>query len=207
MGLLMLGLFLFLGVHSLRIISESRRTSLLELLGEKKFKGIYAVLSLLGFLVLIAGYAEARLTPQWIWMPPPAARHAMFLLMWLAFILWAAAYINGNVIKQRIGHPMVVGVKVWALAHLVANGQSHQMVLFAAFLFWAVLSFRSARRRDRLALLRLEEQGLAPEPKVPVSKAANGLVLAIGTIAWMVFMAWGHKWLIGVSPFAINLGT
>jgi uncharacterized membrane protein len=89
----------------------------------------------------------------------------------------------------------------------VANGQAHQMVLFSAFLLWAVLSFRSARKRDRLALLRLEEQGLPPEPKAPVSKAANGLVLAIGTIAWMVFMAWGHKWLIGVSPFAINLGT
>jgi uncharacterized membrane protein len=207
MALLMLGLFVFLGVHSLRIISESRRTSLLELLGEKKFKGIYAVLSLLGFLVLVAGYAQARLTPQWIWMPPAAARHAMFLLMWLAFILWASTYINGNVIKQRIGHPMVVGVKVWALAHLVANGQAHQMVLFSAFLLWAVLSFRSARKRDRLALLRLEEQGLPPEPKAPVSKAANGLVLAIGTIVWMVFMAWGHKWLIGVSPFAINLGT
>jgi len=100
---------------------------------------------------------------------------------------------------------MVVGVKVWALAHLLANGQAHQMVLFAAFLVWAVLSFRSAKKRDRQALLALEEQGLLPEPKAPVSKAANGLVLALGTILWMVFMAWGHKFLIGVSPFAMNM--
>jgi len=207
MGLLILGLFVFLGVHSLRIISESRRAHYLELWGEKKFKGIYAVLSLIGFLILIAGFAQAKLSPEWVWMPPALARHAMFLLMWGAFILWTASYINGNVIKDRIGHPMVVGVKVWALAHLLANGQAHQIVLFAAFLVWAVLSFRSAKKRDRQALLALEEQGLAPSTKAPVSKAANGLVLAIGTIAWMVFMAWGHKFLIGVSPFAMNMAS
>jgi len=207
MGLLILGLFVFLGVHSLRIISESRRTHYLALFGEKKFKGIYAGLSLIGFLILIAGFGQAKLSPEWVWMPPEVARHAMFLLMWVSFILWTASYINGNVIKDRMGHPMVVGVKVWALAHLLANGQAHQIVLFTAFLVWAVLSFRSAKKRDREALLALEEQGLPPAPKAPVSKAANGLVLAIGTIAWMIFMAWGHKLLIGVSPFVVNMAS
>jgi hypothetical protein len=207
MGLLILGLVVFLGVHSLRIFAESRRAHYLAVLGEKKFKGLYALVSLLGFLILIAGFSQARLTPEWIWVPPAAAKHAMFFLMWLSFVLLAATYINGNVIKDRIGHPMVVSVKVWALAHLIVNGQAHQIVLFAAFLIWAVLSFRTSRKRDRLALLALEEAGLAPPPKAPVSKAANGLVLTIGTIAWMLFMGWGHKWLIGVSPFAMNMAN
>ena len=205
MGLLVLGLLVFLGVHSLRIFSESRRAHYLAVLGEKKFKGLYSLLSLLGFLILIAGFSQARLTPEWIWMPPAAARHAMFFLMWIAFVLLAATYINGNVIKDRVGHPMVAAVKVWALAHLIVNGQAHQIVLFAAFLIWAVLSFSTSRKRDRRALLALEAQGLPPPPKAPVSKAANGLVLTIGTLAWMLFMGWGHKLLIGVSPFVIGV--
>ncbi len=205
MGLLILGLLVFLGVHSLRIFGESRRTHYVTVLGEKKFKALYSLLSLIGFLILVAGFSQARLSPEWIWVPPAAAKHAMFFLMWIAFVLLAAAYINGNVIKDRIGHPMVAGVKVWALAHLIVNGQAHQIVLFAAFLIWAVLGFSASRRRDRRARLALEEQGLPPHPKAPVSKAANGLVLTIGTLAWMLFMGWGHKWLIGVSPFVLSV--
>ena len=204
MGLLILGLLAFLGIHSLRIFSNERRTHYIERLGEKKFKGIYSLLSLLGFLILVAGFAQAKLSPEWVWIPPSYAKHIMFLLMWVAFVLWAATYIHGNAIKDRVGHPMVLGVKVWALAHLLVNGQAHHVVLFGAFLIWAVLSFRAAKRRDRLALLAFEESGVAPPPKTPVSKAANGLVLTIGTIAWMLFMGWGHKLLIGVSPFVMS---
>ena len=204
MALLVLGLFVFLGIHSLRIFADSRRTHYIERLGEKKFKGIYSIVSLLGFLILVAGYSQARLTPEWVWMPPAMAKHFMFLLMWVAFVLWTSAYIHANAIKDRVGHPMVLGVKVWALAHLLVNGQLHQMVVFGAFLVWAVLSFRAAKRRDRLALLSFEEQGLPPPPKAPVSKAANGLVLTIGTILWMLFMGWGHKFFIGVSPFVMS---
>jgi len=204
MALLVLGLFVFLGIHSLRIFADSRRTHYIERLGEKKFKGIYSIVSLLGFLILVAGYSQARLTPEWVWTPPAMAKPFMFLLMWVAFVLWTAAYIHANAIKDRVGHPMVLGVKVWALAHLLVNGQLHQMVVFGAFLVWAVLSFRAAKRRDRLALLSFEEQGLPPPPKAPVSKAANGLVLTIGTILWMLFMGWGHKFFIGVSPFVMS---
>lgn len=204
MALLILGLFVFLGVHSLRIFAESRRANYIERLGEKKFKGLYSIVSLLGFLILVAGYSQARLTPEWIWTPPAMTKHLMFLLMWVAFVLWTSAYINANVIKDRVGHPMVLGVKVWALAHLLANGQLHQMVVFGVFLIWSVMSFSAAKKRDRRALLSYEEQGLAPPAKPPISKAANGLVLTIGTIVWMLFMGWGHKFLIGVSPFSMS---
>lgn len=204
MVLLILGLLIFLGTHSLRIFAEAKRTQYIERLGEKKFKGLYALVSLLGFLILVAGFKQARLTPETVWIAPAMAKHIMFLLMWVAFVLWTSAYTSANIIKDRVGHPMILGVKVWALAHLLVNGQVHHVLLFGAFLIWAVLSFRAAKRRDRLALLAFEEQGLPPPPKAPVSKAANGLVLTLGTLLWMLFMGWGHQFFIGVSPFVMS---
>jgi uncharacterized membrane protein len=127
-------------------------------------------------------------------------KHWAFLLVWLAFIFMLAAYFPGNQIKPKLHHPMIVGVKTWALAHLLANGLLHQVVLFGAFLLWAVLAFIFARKRDRLAAKALEEAGLAPELPVPNSSSATGLVISLATLLYLVFLVWGHVYLIGVNP-------
>jgi uncharacterized membrane protein len=149
MTYLILGLAIFLGVHSVRIVADGWRTQTRARVGEGAYKGIYSLLSLLGFGLIIWGFGVARETPVMLWMPPVGMRHAASLLTLIAFILLAAAYVPGNAIKARVHHPMVLGVKTWALAHLLANGSVAHVVLFGAFLLWAVLNFIAARRRDR----------------------------------------------------------
>jgi uncharacterized membrane protein len=118
-------------------------------------------------------------------------RHLGALLTVPAFVLLAAAYVPGNRIKAAVGHPMVAGVKTWAFAHLLANGTLAAVVLFGAFLVWAVVDFASARRRDRAAGTRY--------PAGAVSRDA--IVLVVGLAAWALFAFLLHGWLIGVSPF------
>jgi uncharacterized membrane protein len=203
MDIFVLGLLIFLGTHSFRIFADGKRTQLLESLGEKKFKGLYALVSVLGFALMVWGYGQARMEPIELWAPPIWGRHLAFLLVWVAWILMASAFIHANWFKIKMHHPMILSVKTWALAHLMANGQLHQVVLFGGFLAWGVLSFISARRRDRAQAAKLEAEGLAPIALVPVSKAATQLTLAIGTLVYVLFLAWGHKALIGVSPLGM----
>ena len=203
MDIFVLGLLIFLGTHSFRIFADGKRTQLLESLGERKFKGLYALVSVLGFALMVWGYGQARMEHIELWAPPIWGRHLAFLLVWVAWILMAAAYIHANWFKVKMHHPMILSVKTWALAHLLANGQLHQVVLFGGFLAWGVLSFISARRRDRAQAAKLEADGLPPTPLVPVSTAATQLTLAIGTLVYVLFLAWGHKALIGVSPLGM----
>ena len=111
---LLLGLVLFLGVHSLRVFAPEWRARMLSNLGEKKFKGLVSIASLVGFVLIIHGYGLARLTPQVLWVPPVATRHIAVLLMLFAMIFLVATYFPGNHIKARLHHPMVVSVKVWS---------------------------------------------------------------------------------------------
>jgi uncharacterized membrane protein len=113
------------------------------------------------------------------------------LLNLAAFVLLAAAYVRGNTIKAKLGHPMVLGVKVWAFAHLLANGTLNAVVLFGAFLAWAIADFASARRRDRAAGVVYPAGALA----------RDGITVAVGILAWGVFSFLLHGWLIGVRPF------
>lgn len=191
MTFLILGLVLFLGIHSVRIVAEPWRTRTIARLGEGAWKGVYSVLSLAGFLLLMWGYAEARQTPTVLWASPTWARHLASLLTLLAFILLAAAYVPGNAIKARLRHPMVLGVKVWALAHLLANNTLADVLLFGGFLVWAVLSFRAARARDRAA------------GSVATAGRAIPTVLTVivGLAAWVGFALWLHAAWIGVKPF------
>lgn len=191
MRTLILGLILFLGVHSLRIISDQRRTQLRDRLGEKPFKVLYAVLSLVGFVILCVGFAQSKLDPIVIWTPPVWIKHLVSLLVLLACVLVVAAYVPGNHIKARLGHPMYAGVKIWALAHLLANGLLAEIVLFGAFLIWAVLGFRAGRRRDRLT------QAPAPE----ANGRATLLAVALGVAFFAVFAFYLHQQLFGVRPF------
>jgi uncharacterized membrane protein len=188
---LIAGLVIFLGVHSVRIVANGWRTQALARMGEGPYKGIYSVLSLLGFGLIIYGFGIARETPVVLWTPPVGMRHAASLLTLVAFILLAAAYVPRNGIKARVHHPMVLGVKSWALAHLLANGNLPHVLLFSAFLAWGVLDFIASRRRDRAAGVQY------PAGTLP----ATALTVAAGGLAWMVFALHLHGWLIGIRPF------
>ncbi len=190
MSYLVLGLVLFLGVHSVRIVADGWRTQMRARMGELPWKGLYSLASILGLALIVWGYGLARQQPVVLWNPPVGMRHAASLLTLIAFVLLAAAYVPRNALKARLHHPMVLGVKVWALAHLLSNGNLADVVLFGAFLLWAVLSFRAARQRDR-AQNTVYASGTA---------AGTGIAVVVGAAAWAGFAFWAHVWLIGVAP-------
>lgn len=190
MTFLLLGLLLFLGTHSIRIVADDWRTRQFARLGEKRWKGLYSIVALGGFALLVWGYGQTRLAPVDLWNPPLWTRHLAVLLMLPSLVLLVAAYVPGNRIKAALGHPMAAGVKLWAFAHLLANGRLGDVVLFGAFLVWAVLSFVAARKRDRIAGTRYPALGAGRDVKV----------LIVALLAWVAFTFWAHKWLIGVAP-------
>ena len=191
MTLLLLGLALFLGVHSTRIVADGWRSATIARVGAMPWKGIYSLLSIAGFVLIVIGYGAARQSPVVLFVPPVWTRHLAALLTIPAFVLLVAAYVPGNAIKRAIGHPMVAGVKVWALAHLLANGTLADVLLFGTFLAWAVLSFIATRRRDRAAGTTY--------PAGPGSRTA--ITVVVGLVAWAVFAFALHRPLIGVAPF------
>lgn len=193
MELMVAGLIVFLGVHSVRVFAEPLRARAIARLGEMPWKGAYALLSLAGFALLVYGYGMARQSPVVVWTPSRGMAHLAALLTLVSFVFLVAAYVPGNGIKARLHHPMVLGVKVWALAHLLANGTLADMVLFGAFLLWSVLLFRASRQRDRA-------QGTVYPPG---RRAATWITLVVGVAAWFVFAFWGHARLIGVSPLGV----
>jgi uncharacterized membrane protein len=198
MALLILGLVLFLGAHSNRIFAENGRQAVLQRLGEKAYKGAYTLVSLVGFGLLMYGFDQVRWDSPMLWTPPLWAKHVAALLMLLSLVLLACAHAPRNAIKAKLHHPMVLSVKVWALAHLLANPRVADVVLFGAFLLWSVLNFRAARKRDRMAV---ESQGEAGTLLVPeVSVAATWRAVGIGVVVWAVLLSRGHEWLFGVSP-------
>jgi uncharacterized membrane protein len=191
MSVLILGLVIFLGVHSARVFAEGFRSATIARRGEMAWKGIYTALSIAGFVLIVWGFGLARQQPVLLWNPPVWTRHLAALLLLPAFVLLVAAYVPGNSIKARLHHPMVLGVKTWALAHLIANRWLAGAVLFASFLVWAALSFRAARARDRAA-------GTVYAPGRLVPTVAT---VVVGLVLWAVFAMWAHGWLIGVQPF------
>ena len=152
MTVLILGLIIFLGVHSTRIVADGWRTAQLKRLGEGAWKGIYSLISLAGFGLIVWGFSLARQQPVVLWTPPVAMRHVAALLTLIAFVLLVAAYVPRNAIKARLHHPMVLAVKTWAFAHLLANGTLADLLLFGAFLAWAVVCYIAEKKRDRAAL-------------------------------------------------------
>jgi uncharacterized membrane protein len=191
MTALILGLVIFLGAHSVRIFGEGWRTATRQRIGENAFKGLYSLASLAGFVLLVWGFGQARQQPVPLWAPMIWTRHLAALLMLVSFVLLAAAYVPGNGLKARLHHPMVLGVKTWALAHLLANVTLADTVLFGSFLVWAVLNFRAARARDRAA----------GTVYAPGNAAMTGVTVVAGVIAWAIFAFWAHGVLIGVRPF------
>ena len=189
---LLLGLVLFLGVHSVRIVAEGWRARQIAQRGEQAWKGAYSLLSAVGLALIVWGYSLARQQPVVLWQPLPAGvRHLSSLLTLAAFVLMAAAYVPGNGLKALFRHPIILGVKAWALAHLLANHTLADALLFGGFLVWAVLGYRAARRRDA-----------AGSPQPMAGRAfSTVLVLVGGGLAWAVFAFWLHGAWIGVRPF------
>ena len=190
MLILIAGLLLFLGAHSVRVFADDFRTRQIARLGLKTWKGLYALVSLLGLILIVVGYGAARQHPVLLWMPPVALRHVAIFLTLPAFILLAAADVPRNVFKEKLGHPMLLGVKLWAFAHLLANGMLADVVLFGGFLLWAILDFRSARRRQPAAAM-----GIVP------TTSGTAMAIVAGLVVWALFAFYLHKWLIGVAPF------
>jgi uncharacterized membrane protein len=191
MVLLVIGLILFLGAHSSRVWAEDARQRFIDRHGPNAWKGVYSLVSVVGFALIVYGYGLARQAPVVLWPSPGWTRHLAALLTIPAFVLLAAAYVPGNLLKARLRHPMVLGVKVWALSHLLANQTLADLLLFGGFLVWAVLSFRAARARDRAT------GGLPP----PGSVAMTAVAVIAGLAAWAAFAFWAHAAWIGVRPF------
>ena len=191
MTLLILGLVLFLGTHAFSM--ERRwRAAIVTRLGEGAFKGIYSLLSIAGIVLIVIGFGQYREAGYiQIWNPPIWTRHLALPLVWLAFVCIAATYLPGR-IKARLKHPMLAGVKLWALAHLMANGDLGSILLFGTFLVWAILARISAKRRD---------EGVPHgAPRVATVGYRNDiLAIAIGTLAYVAFLLWLHTLLIGVA--------
>lgn len=191
MLLLLLGLVLFLGVHSVRIVAEGWRNAQRARLGANTYKGLYSLVSAAGLVLIVWGFGAARGDSAQIWLPPGWLRHVAALLVAVSFVLVTAAYVPANRIKAKLHHPMILGVKTWAVAHLLANGRVVDVVLFGAFLAWAVIDFSDSRRRDRASGTIYPPGRLGP----------TVVAIVTGLVAWAVFGQYLHGWLFGVRPF------
>jgi uncharacterized membrane protein len=188
--LLILGLVLFLGAHSLAIVGPEFRTRSIQRLGESAWKGLYALISLIGFVLICYGFGLARQTPVILYSPPVWLRHVALLLMLPAFPLLMAAYLPGR-IKSAAKHPMLAAVKIWAFAHLLANGSLADVLLFGGFLAWAVI--------DRISLKRRTSALLRAAPPGPWNDV---LAVVIGLAIYALTIGWAHLRLFGVAPLA-----
>jgi uncharacterized membrane protein len=194
MGLtvMILGLVVFLGVHTLPTQRELR-ARVIASVGEGGYKGGFAVVSLMGLALIVWGFAHYRATGRIaVWDPPKALKHLAMALMLPAVILVAAAYIRGR-IYTTLKHPMLAGVKLWAAAHLLANGDLGGILLFGSFLGWAVF--------DRISLKRRADAGAPP---IPVGGWVNDLIaLAVGIVAYLALAFAFHPVVIGVPVVGV----
>ena len=189
MSTLIFGLLILLGMHSVSIVAPAWRDAMVARIGSLPWKGVYSVVSLAGFWLMLQGYAEARLEPAVVWVPPTGMRHAAALLMLPVFPLLLATYLPGR-IRNAAKHPMLAAVKFWALAHLLSNGMLADIVLFGAFLAWAVL--------DRISLKRRAPQ---PLPRTPTTPWNDVLAVVLGLTLYAAFAMIWHQRLFGVAPF------
>jgi uncharacterized membrane protein len=188
MCVLIAGLVIFFGAHSIAILSPSLRDSLRERLGENRWGRIYSIISLIGFVLICKGFVLARLTPVVLYTPPAWLRYVALVLMLPVFPLIFASFLPGR-IRTATKHPLLAGVKCWALAHLLANGLLADVLLFGSFLTWAVI--------DRISLKRRPPQILRTAPLRPWNDAA---AVAFGLSVYALFLFGAHRWLFGVAP-------
>jgi uncharacterized membrane protein len=187
--IMIVGIALFGGAHFIPT-RPALRQSLVGSLGEKGYKGLFTVLSIAGIALIAIGFGRYRAAGYIpVWDPPRGMAHLNILLMWFAFVAFASSGLPGE-IKRRLKHPQLVGVKIWALGHLLANGDLGSIILFGAFLGWAVYDRISVKKRQPDAGKDIQPGFVANDFKA----------IGIGTVAWLVLMM-AHRWLIGVSVF------
>lgn len=194
MMLLALGIVVFLGIHLLPT-QPDLRSGLVTRFGEGAYKVAFALLSFAGLALIVLGYHKLQLMPgknPQIWVPPVGMRHLAAALMLPAMILLAAAYIPSR-IRTAVKHPMLAAVKIWALAHLLANGDLAGIVLFASFLAWAVVDRISVKKRGALGPLGAAKGGLG----------GDLAAVLVGTVLYAVLILGGHYWLFGKAPLPI----
>ena len=186
---LIAGLVLFLGIHSVAIAAPGLRAAAVARLGLNGWKGLYSLIAIAGFVLICIGYGEARITnPVWLYQPAKGLRHLALLLMLPVFPLLLAVYLPGR-IRTATKHPMLLATKLWALAHLLANGGLHDVLLFGGFLAWAVADRISVKRRAVVT----------PPPSAPASRWNDLVVVLGGLVLYALFIGGLHKMLIGVS--------
>jgi uncharacterized membrane protein len=187
---LVLGLFFFIGVHSISIVAPAWRDRTAARLGNV-WRGLYSLISIAGFVVIIWGYGIARQSPVMLYAPPAWTQYVTAALMLPVFPLFLAAYFPGR-IKSALQHPMLVSVILWSLAHLIATGKLANVVLFGGFLAWAVADRISYRWRTQ-----------RPIPTAPATRLNDGIAIAAGLVFYVVFEHWLHARWIGVQPLPI----
>jgi uncharacterized membrane protein len=193
MLILALGLVIFLGLHSTRIVAEGGRDKAIARLSEGPWKGIYSLLSLVGFVLIVWGFAEARQDAALLWAPPVWARHVTILLMLFSMILLAAYGFKKSHIAVAVHHPMVLSVAIFAAAHLLSNGSTADLLLFGAFLVWSLADLVNSYARDRRNAV------VYPSPEWGATIGA----LVVGVVLFGVLIGGLHLWLFGVSPLAM----
>ncbi|MDT8409648.1 MAG: NnrU family protein [Wenzhouxiangellaceae bacterium] len=183
---LIIGLVLFLGIHSLSIVSADGRDAMVSRIGKWPFKGLYSVVALIGLVLIVQGYGSARMDPTVLYTPPDWTRHISMLLMLFAFPAFVATYFPGR-ISAGLKHPMLVAVKTWALAHLIANGTLAAVLLFGGFLAWAVA--------DRISMKHRRQRDI---PRAPASAFNDVIAVVLGLGIYFAFVLWLHSAWIGV---------
>jgi len=192
MIILIAGLVLFLGMHSVAIVADGWRTGMVARMGERKWRGLYSLVSLAGLALIVWGFGQARASGVQLWSPPAWATPRLIgLLLLPAFVLVVAGNLPGTRMKAALGHPMLLGTLLWAFAHLLGDGSLAGVVLFGAFLVWTVVDYASKRGRDAAA-------GVVYPAGV---WTRDLLAVIIGVVAWVVFALWLHGPLFGVRPF------
>ena len=196
MTLLILGLVVFLGVHSVAIVAPGWRDAQQARLGENAWKGGFSIASAVGLALIVYGYGVARQTPVVVYAPPVWGRHLAALLLVPVFPLLLSTYLPGR-IKSAAKHPTLLATKLWAFAHLLANGNLADVLLFGGFLAWAVADRIAAGRRA-------VPRALPGAPPAPINDA---IAIVGGLALYAVFVVWAHRWVIGVAPFPALSGV
>ena len=186
MTALIIGLVIFLGIHSVSIVKRPWRDGIAARIGDRLWRGLYSLVAILGFALMILGYGQARHASTMLYAPPSWSRDVSLLLMLPVFPLLLAAYLPGR-IQRAVKHPMLLAVLIWAVAHLLSNGSLADVLLFGAFLIWAVADLVSAARRAQ-----------RPSVHAPPAKRNDAIAVVAGLAVYAVFVLGGHAWLIGV---------
>lgn len=185
MFLLILGIAIVLAVHTISVL-PGKRADLIARFGKTSYTTAYAIASLIGFALIVYGFGAYRAGGYIpVWEPPRGMAHLVIPLMWVAFVALAATFAPAGKIKAMLKYPLIVSIKIWALAHLLANGDLGSMILFGSMLAWAVFARISVKRR-----------GDVLPPPAPLGKG-DWIALGAGTAAWLLFFTF-HNVLIGV---------